>query len=757
MNGDYTKVPLRRDERWTGARMQEGRVLLDHEWNLNLDAAARAVQAAAADAIGPAGVPAGSDAFRVDFSLGSLTVHAGRMWVDGLAALAPAPFTYGSQDQIEALASSGTAFVYLDVFTEHVQPAEDPLELLDPALAHVDSAARTRVGYRVRVHPTSAATCKDAFAELTLPPESTGTVSTTRTGPSAPPDPCAPPGDPQGRLQDGLFRVEVLDQGDAGTARFAWSYEDGSATVAIVDVAGTQVTLAPSPSVRFAKDDLVEVSWLARRADRANHGSLFTVVQVSPGAGGDVITLDNAVTVPKTAVGLALRRWDGQAVGAASAVSAALRGSDTGVTFQAAAGDFQAGDWWGARLREEEGDGIEHRTNAAPDGTRHAFAPLALVDFGAQTVLHDCRPTFHPLVDLDLGGGACTVSVKPGDDLQAAVDGLPQGGGEVCFAAGLYVLPKPLVVAKRTRVVFNGAGPATVLRAQGREAAVVFDSSTEVEVRQLRVEGGSPEQPPGDPHLNGALTFTGCTDVVVADCVVTCPDSSGKEQTCVTVRSASAKGQPDRIRIEDNRLEVGAWQTGVLVVDAGHASVVHNHVLMPGAPGTTRAAGAGIVVGGGRVGTVQVLDNLVEGSVQSIHIGVSAGKAAGRTAAGDVVVARNVVHALVPVAYKRDRQGIFVGNARSVHVLDTTATLTRIGKAEVPTPVEGIRVYGTLGPFLAVRQTSLQGFQVGVAVTPLEPIPKLHMWLVAETMAFGAPTGKALVAPNVVDRERNVP
>src|SRR5215208_7873748 len=182
MNGDYTKVPLRRDERWTGARMQEGRVLLDHEWNLNLDAAARAAQAAAADVIGPAGVPAGSDAFKVDFSLGSLTIHGGRIWVDGLAALAPAPFTYGSQDQIDPLPATGTAFFYLDVFEEHVQPAEDPLELLDPALAQSDTAARTRVGYRVRVNPTAKATCKDAFAELTLPAESTGAMTITRTG-----------------------------------------------------------------------------------------------------------------------------------------------------------------------------------------------------------------------------------------------------------------------------------------------------------------------------------------------------------------------------------------------------------------------------------------------------------------------------------------------------------------------------------------------------------------------------------------------
>ena len=51
MTGDYTKVPLRASDRWTGARMQQGRVLLDHDWNVNLDAAARFTRDAVRDVI----------------------------------------------------------------------------------------------------------------------------------------------------------------------------------------------------------------------------------------------------------------------------------------------------------------------------------------------------------------------------------------------------------------------------------------------------------------------------------------------------------------------------------------------------------------------------------------------------------------------------------------------------------------------------------------------------------------------------------
>ena len=865
MTGGYTQVPLRREDRWTGARMQQGRVLLDHDWNLNLDASARANQETARDAIGWAGVVAGSTAFDIGVAPGGtldLTVGAGRMWVEGLAAFAPAPFTYLSQELIAALPATGTVLAYLDVFEEHVQPAEDPAELVDPALGTIDTTGRTRVGYRVRVAPTTETTCTAAWAGLVTAPESTGKVTVTRAAAPPAPDPCSPPGDPLAQVPDGLFRVEVIDGGSETTARFAWSYEDGSNAVQIVSAAGSTIQLSPS-NLQFSVGDLIEVSWLVRRADRADHGALYTVQTVTPGAGGDSLVLDRAVTAPAGAQGLCARRWDGQTVGAAAATAALWHALDLGIEFTAGAGAYLPGDWWGARLRSESGDGIEHLTAADPDGILHAFAPLALVDLGAGTVLSDCRPTFASLVDLDFDRGACTVSVKPGDDLQAALDSLPAGGGELCLAAGLYLLAQPLTAIKRERIVINGAGPSTIVSAIRREAAIVFDTCQEVEVRDVRVEGGSPQGAMGDPNLEGALTFLSCRDVVVQDCVLACPDQAGRVQTCVTVRPGLQGSSPDGIRIERNRFQVGAWQTAVLVVDSAATVIADNRIqLGPASHGdlivaknptlanelarvlraglrakggagiakvtpagadtainvrkgteaevitrefaqvTTpakiaraggtekallayvralgqgtqiedaspalkqvitgllvqiRAVGQGIVVAGSSVGTARIDGNLVEDTVQGIHVGVSDARMSVRDAADAVVVSRNVVHALVPADYSRDRHGVFVGNARSIHVVDTVATLRRIGTVATgakPTEVEGIRIHGVLGPFLTVRQSSLEGFAVGVRVVPLAPVPKTRMWLVAETFAAGA--APVLDAPaGLVVSERN--
>jgi hypothetical protein len=111
----------------------------------------------------------------------------------------------------------------------------------------------------------------------------------------------------------------------------------------------------------------------------------------------------------------------------------------------------------------------------------------------------------------------------------------------------------------------------------------------------------------------------------------------------------------------------------------------------------------------------------------------------------------------VPADFARDRHGVFVGNARTVHVLDTVATLRRLGTVvagAAPSPVEGVRIHGTFGPFMLVRHSSLSGFAVGVSVTPLAPVPRSRMWLVAETFATGATA--AVSAPAVVDQERNL-
>jgi hypothetical protein len=777
MNGDYTKVALRPGERWTGARMQQGRVLLDHEWNLNIDAAARTAQTLAYDAIGPRGVLRGTDFFQVQLATPTggpnpeIRIRRGWMWVGGQLAVAPRDFALGSQDGITQ-PTTGRHLIVLDAFSEHVQPAEAPSELIEPALAPTDSAARTRIGYRVRAVATTAASGRQAWEEFIFNASnaSTGMLTVTPVQQTASTDPCAPAPSASTMLPDGLLRIEVLDAGDEKSCLFAWSFENGSASAPVVKpVAGNDVVVVPPPGVVFQQGDLVELSWLARRGDRANHGLLYTVTNPQTDPDGTRLTLSRQGGVaapPQGAKGIVVRRWDGQAVGNGTPHDLEYRGQKY-ATFKPEAGRFEAGDWWGVRVRRNSG-AVEALTKDLPDGTTHAFAPLALVDLGAKTV-EDLRPKFRSLSRL--GPGTCSVTVYPEDNVQAVIDSLASNV-EICFQPGEYELQKPLTIANRNRVTLKGAGPATIIRITSVESAVVFDTCSEVTVSRLRVEGGKATVGTTD----GALMFLSCRDVRVEDCVIGCRDAAQpKRVACVTARpkalgSAPAAGAPpDRIRIERTSLEVGSRQVAVLLVDHDEVRVADNRVsLTPpisGAEPPPRYAQQGIVVGGhdGRARIVQILDNVVNDAAQGIHVGLESPSQGQRARAGDILIRGNIVNVLLPIGYSSDRHAIYVGNSDCIHVVGNAATLRAVGGGTRP-PTEGVVIKASSGPFMLVRDNCFDFFNIGVRVEPpaKADLPAARMWLVAETMAANGSFGvdapaKAEDGSTLVELVRNYP
>lgn len=587
MTGDFTSVPLRSTDRWTGARLQQGRVLLDGDWNLNVDATERGRQRMAQETIGPAGVLAGTSGFQISFdSSGTLMIGAGGMWVGGLWAVNAEAQKYVAQADITALPASGPALLYLDAFVQEVQPAEDPADLVDPAMDGVDTSARTRVAWRVRAVPTGASSCGGAATDLPALGLSTGTLNVVATTIPVSPDPCAPPDDPRGALPDGLLRVEVLDSGTESTARFAWSYENGSAAVAAT-VAGSVATLSLSSATSFATGERVEVSTLNRRADRADHGPLLAVDLVESGAAGQVITLSGPAPVSGTPVGLCLRRWDGETVGAAGQVVATLGGNDVGVAFSCSPGRYLSGDWWAARVRGSSTEALQPLTNAQPDGTLHHATALAVVDLDAATVLTDCRTPFVPLTQIK--PGTCTVTALPGDDLQAAADRLPASGGELCLGAGVYAVDEPVTITGKQRIVVTGIGPATVVRAAARESVFQFLNCSDVTVRELRAESGTAPDAPEQAHILGALSFFGCTDVSVIECEASCPDRTVSEQSGVYVAPSTAvqgvTGQlPSRTRVLNSKLEIGDQQSGVVVISSDETTIEGNEIRLRPAP-----------------------------------------------------------------------------------------------------------------------------------------------------------------------------
>src|SRR6266849_7032306 len=87
MAGDYTRFRYNPLKDTTGVLMQQGRVLLDQEWNEYVQLQDRRWRAETIDIIGRAVVPAETpQSFELKFVAGKLTIGIGHMYVDGLMA-----------------------------------------------------------------------------------------------------------------------------------------------------------------------------------------------------------------------------------------------------------------------------------------------------------------------------------------------------------------------------------------------------------------------------------------------------------------------------------------------------------------------------------------------------------------------------------------------------------------------------------------------------------------------------------------------
>src|SRR3954463_3384953 len=68
MKGDFSRLTFRPERRYTGVRMQQGRVQLDADWNEQIDIQAHGARSALAHVIGAAGGPLGAAAFAVSIA-----------------------------------------------------------------------------------------------------------------------------------------------------------------------------------------------------------------------------------------------------------------------------------------------------------------------------------------------------------------------------------------------------------------------------------------------------------------------------------------------------------------------------------------------------------------------------------------------------------------------------------------------------------------------------------------------------------------
>ncbi|MFJ2865884.1 DUF6519 domain-containing protein [Kitasatospora sp. NPDC087314] len=496
MHGDFTRWTFDPQQAYRAVLLQQGRVLLDADWNEQAAITAHHDETRTLDVVGPDGGPAAGAGFAVLTTTGGtpdgtafadLRIGPGRYYAAGTLVESPPPpsgetagWPLGNQPHLRALdgtpavtepAATGRYAVLLDVWTHHVT-ADERAALLESALGGPDTTTRAQTVWQVRLIPLTAGQDPAALQAPDAFTVTRGTMAALLRHADTPdPDPCRLITVSGGyrRLENQLYRVEIRNTG-VGAPTFVWSRENGSvvagltAITAAVDGQSAELTLdreGPDEELAIRPGDTVEVTGTDLQL-RAQAGFLATVTAAR--ATRVTVRWTGAHPSSLTALGGTplVRRWDGPE----RPVDTRPQDLEDGiqVRFPDDGGQRSTGDYWLVPARTmrllygqtategsidwppgADGNG-EARSPLGPVRHTVALAILGKGDTG-WTLEADCRRLFPALIHL-------TTLDQAGGDGQEALPGtaLPQPVRVRARNGGL-----PLVGA-RVRFRTQGAG-----------------------------------------------------------------------------------------------------------------------------------------------------------------------------------------------------------------------------------------------------------------------------------------------------------
>ena len=329
---------------------QQGRVILDRDFNALQGLADERIAAETLDVIGPCGTP--DNGFEI--SLPQLSppgpplwsppggfgpsgprdfeflIAPGTMYVGGQRAVFPGrqaghAITYSYYDQPDWTAPpdpvafesppGGRELIYLDLQEQEVSAVEDP-DLLEVALGGPDTTQRVKLMRRIKRRPVSSADCAEAWKEATsewlqrdglqfdprtmrLHPVARLRVGFTQDVSAH--DPCDPiaTGGYLG-ADNQLIRVQISHPGrlgaGGGPAQLLWGYDNASFLYRVTGVTdGTMLTLAAEPPDAFhipQSGQLVEIlrtaAVLGKEPDESDPSGQRSILRVAAEATGEL-------------------------------------------------------------------------------------------------------------------------------------------------------------------------------------------------------------------------------------------------------------------------------------------------------------------------------------------------------------------------------------------------------------------------------------------------------------------------------------
>jgi hypothetical protein len=446
MSGDCSRSTHDPKKQYSKVNLQQGRVLVDADWNEQMEILNHYERKGLIEVIGQSGFPKNvEDSFMIGLTLdkSSFTIHSGRYYVDGILV---ENLIENGLDTVDAIhqpnlplfknhnlalpAQPGKYIAYLDVWEQHITELDDP-NIKESALGGADSSTRNKIVWQVKLLDIrddisklhggdyGCETSFDSWDNLAHGSAGTLKARTTPQIPTTNPYKLRP-GAGYRRQENQLYRIEIHRPGGVAGKRkatFKWSRDNGAIVTSAKNISQKSITVTGIGKDRLlgfdnqqwgeVTDTRHELLCLPGTLVKLNVVSETEFAIDGKPIGDDALTNEDYPQEwnPK------VRRWDSEGdiplVGNEDFVEI-----EDGIEVSFGAGEYRTGDYWLIPARTLNAD-IEWPRNddgtpveKTPEGIRHHFAKLAILDVevnGTTTKISnliDCRKPFPPLTDL---------------------------------------------------------------------------------------------------------------------------------------------------------------------------------------------------------------------------------------------------------------------------------------------------------------------------------------------------------------------
>ncbi len=411
MKGDFTRWTFDASKRYSSVRLQQGRVLLDADWNEQLDIVAHREQIANQEIIGINGVP-DLDSFDVDFGENGenskIKLEQGECYVEGILCenkqedykleITEIP---GILEGSEKAPTVGSFLVYLEVWQHHITAIEEQ-DLLEPALGGPDTTTRTQTYWRLKAEKLANKTkWREEWGTLRSNNEKKGKLK-VESGEDLPND---------------LYRVEIHEVGDSvDNTTFKWARNNASMAARVTEIGDKKITILKNNQIQFPQQQ-GEKSWIEITDEelvKAGKPGLF--LKVDNVEDDNTLLIIDADTWPEGISNFkpaekitTVRIWEAEARTIAfleEEKTSQLIELEKGlkVNFVDATIDYtkyRTGDYWLIPTRSQ--DKVEWAEDKESDGILYDYCPLAIVEYADDStwsVKQDCREVFPALTEM---------------------------------------------------------------------------------------------------------------------------------------------------------------------------------------------------------------------------------------------------------------------------------------------------------------------------------------------------------------------